>query len=164
MYALLSNWQTRTRSALQPGLILVRRVPQAVRLTGLVLLAIAPVLILFVVRIQTDAAAQIRLQHERASQLANMVADEQEGLIAKTRVVLETLAHVPVVREARTPECHLLLGAVADRDSAFAGLWVLGLDGVPRCSSAGPRLLTSINATDRPYFQQVLRDRTFRPE
>ena len=161
MHTVFSNWQIRARSAFRPALILVRQLPPAVRLTGLVLLAIAPVLILFVARIQTDAMAQIRLQHERASQLATMAADEQESLIAKTRVVLETLAHVPVVREARTPECHLLLGAVADRDSAFAGLWVLGLDGVPLCSSTSPRLSASVNATDRPYFQQVLRERSF---
>ena len=161
MHAVFASWQTWTRSTVLPTVILIRQASRAILLAGLVLLAIAPVLILITARIQLDATEQTRLLRDRALQLAAMAADEQESLIAKARVVLETLAHVPVVREARTPECHLLLGAIADRENAFAGLWVLDRDGIPLCSSTAPRLLASVTVADRPYFQQVLRDRSF---
>ncbi|RZI71327.1 MAG: PAS domain S-box protein [Pseudomonas sp.] len=161
MQAVLVRWRGLTVAALLGLALILRSVPRPVRLGALVLLTIAPVLILVAIRVQADIDEQNDTLQDRATQLAQMAASEQEGLVVKVRVVLETLAHVPAVRTARSPECHTLLGAIADQDSTLSALWVLGLDGVPLCSSLGLRLPASVKANDRPYFQQAVQSRGF---
>ena len=161
MQAVLVKWRGLAQSALSHVALLAQPVPRSVRFGALVLLAIAPVLILVAAHVNSDIAEQNATLQNQAMQLAHSAAGEQEDLVVKVRVVLETLSHVPVLRAARSPECQTLLGAITDRDNAFSALWVLGLDGMPLCSSLGVRLPASVRADDRPYFQQALQSRSF---
>jgi PAS domain S-box-containing protein len=161
MQAVLVKWRSLARSARSHVALVVWLVPRPVRFGALVLLAIAPVLVFVAARVQSDIAEQKAALQDQATQLAQSVASDQEELIVKARVVLETLSHVPALRTGRSPECHTMLGAITDRDASFSALWVLGLDGMPLCSSFGLRMPASVRANDRSYFQQALQSRSF---
>ena len=161
MHTVLLRWRSLTEAACLLFLRILKPLPRPMLRTALVILAIAPVLMLVTARVQSDTTEQTAVLQDRARQLAQMAADEQEGLIIKARVVLETLAYVPALRTARSQECGNLLSSITDRDSTFAAISVLGLDGVPLCSSLGVRLPASVRADDRAYFQQALESRSF---
>jgi signal transduction histidine kinase len=64
------------------------------------------------------------------------------------------LGRLRVVREAEQPECNALLQEVMDENGSYTGIFVSAPNGDVICSA--PPATEPTNASDRPYFQEVL--------
>ena len=106
-------------------------------------------------------AWQVRQQlvEQEALRLVRMVAAEQQRIAEGAEQVLDALASTPAVQDDRRPQCERILANLLHRAPRYSNIFVLGLDGIPRCSASPSNTL--INASDRFYFREALRSGGF---
>jgi signal transduction histidine kinase len=129
------------------------------RLFGLVFLAIIPALGL----ILYTAAEQRRIAateaQANAQWVAQLVAADQERLIAETRQLLLTLAHLPEVRREDSSACSSLFAKLLKQYPQYANLGVVSPEGEVTCSALSNS--SAVNLSNQPYFRRALEERTF---
>lgn len=130
-----------------------------IRLLLLVLLAVVPALgmILYTTSKQRELAAQNTLRD--SLRLIRTLSTEQERVIDSGHQLLIALAQLPHVRQHDSQACSHLFSVLLKNFKTFVNLLAAKPDGDVFCNSVpGVQL---VNLSDRPYFQQVLKTRTF---
>jgi PAS domain S-box-containing protein len=129
------------------------------RLALLVLLALLPA---FGLQVATSFERQ-RNARERAEasllQVAQLIAGTQRERIESTREVLVTLSHMPELKGDSAQACHERLAMMYEFYPHYTGLAVFGLDGNNICARSA--VSTTVNLSDRLYFQRAVATREF---
>jgi signal transduction histidine kinase/ActR/RegA family two-component response regulator/HAMP domain-containing protein len=130
-----------------------------VRLLLVTLLALLPAVGLsFIMAAEQRRRATVDTQaHLR--QLVRVIAHRHEQLIAGTRQLLTSLAHVPEVSRDDPAACNTLFATLLQGYPLYTNLGVLRPDGTTFCSALP--VPTPINSSRFPYFQRVLATRAF---
>jgi signal transduction histidine kinase len=129
------------------------------RLLLLILLAVAPLLAVMLFNAAEQRAVGAAQAQADALRLARVSAKRHEQLIEGARQTLIVLSQLPAVRNHDMPACNVLFGDLLRQYPSYANLAALDLDGDVFCSAVS--LTESVNAADRPWFQQMVRTRTF---
>ncbi len=145
----LSKWTTRLPfSGLRARLLL------------LLILALLPThsFILYSVFEARQQAAEYA--RENALWLTRLMASEQKSLIEVIRQQLQSLAQLSIVRRPEQAAlCSQTFATLRKQNGHYANMGVIDLDGVLRCSALAFTGL--VNLSDRDYFREVMRTRTF---
>ncbi|WIM04934.1 MAG: ATP-binding protein [Candidatus Nitricoxidivorans perseverans] len=105
---------------------------------------------------RAGAVAEVRRDARR---LAMFTVDRFGQAAAMGRELVITLAAVPAVRNATKGDCDRLLADIRARHPHYANLAVMDEAGDFICSAVP--LIRPINSSDRPWFQEVKRNRGF---
>jgi diguanylate cyclase (GGDEF)-like protein len=120
---------------------------------AIVALAVTPIFTLYLSRLQAESEVALADARDRAFSLARSGAAKHNELVTNARGLAEALRHIPAV-DRQTPECADRLIEINAAAGWAASLFVLGPDGMSRCSSrAGTR---GVDFSDRPYFREAL--------
>ncbi len=125
----------------------------------LILLAMVPLFALTLFNAAEQRATSAQRVQDNALRLARMSANSHEQLIEGARQTLITLSQLPVVRNGNAQACNVIFADLLRQYPYYANLTVLDLNGDVSCSAVP--LTGPVNAADRPWFQRVLRTRTF---
>src|SRR5712671_7463584 len=129
------------------------------RLLVLALVAIVPLMVDRARLIEADRAERIAALSEEARALARQGAESQRELIIAVRSVVQVVARAHATLASSPESCgRFLAGASADA-SWIAGLSVVGANGRVICSSTVNSV--GLDVSDRPYFHEALRAKTF---
>ena len=129
------------------------------RLLILVCLAVIPALGL----ILYTAAEQRRVAAEEAQAdaqwVAQLIASDQERLIAETRQLLLTLAHLPAVQSDDFSACSALFAKLLQQYPQYSNLAVVSPAGDITCSALSNSIPVSL--AGHPYIQRAIDERIF---
>ncbi|MFB2605878.1 cache domain-containing protein, partial [Rhizobium phaseoli] len=129
------------------------------KLVAVAVAALAPVVAMLVYN-------EIALRHQRndevrasAAQAARQASSEVERIIEGLHALLVSVTAMPSVRHLDVQGCNEALKSVAENIPNIRTIFVVGLDGQPVCGSmAFPE---GVIFSDRDYFQQVLKTKSF---
>ena len=129
------------------------------RLVLLVLLALLPVFGLFAYSAAKNrqaivAQAQASLQSE-----ALLAALHQQRLVERVAQLLDDISSGPSIRDTRNRVCLQYLKSLQSQDRDYLNLGVVGLDGKVACHAMNSD--AEIDASDRPFFSQVMAGEKF---
>lgn len=124
------------------------------RLSLLVLIATAPLLVLLLALALADGDRVVQVARDQLLQLARLAAEQQDDVVQEVSGLLRVLAQVPDVQRLQGAACDGLLGEVLAEHPRVNGLAVAGVDGLIGCgTNAAAR---GLSVADRPYFRQAL--------
>lgn len=129
-----------------------------IRLVLLILIAALPVLAVQVIDSLRERGAEEEEISRSALRMAELKAERLAGLVELARGVTTAIAHLPSVLERDGEVCAARLRVMLDDLTEFAGAAVFAPDGTSFCRSGGNE---PIQVDDRPYFQEVVRERRF---
>src|SRR3989344_7942094 len=129
------------------------------RLLWLVLLAVLPALALVLSPGHQSGQLAARQTVDEAQLLVRLAAADYERLVANTRQLLDTLAHLPEVRGRDAAACNTLFTRLKSGYTHYANLGATGPDAQVFCS--GVPTTSRVNASDRVWFQRSLKTRGF---
>ena len=125
------------------------------RMLLLALLALVPALLYTVSLIVEQRRMATAAAEAQALRLARLVEARYESLTEGAAQVLETLAQLPIVAEARNPACSQLLAERLAGYQSYVNLSVISMEGEVLCSARpDPAPLDKISLE---HFQKVLR-------
>ena len=130
------------------------------RLLLVALVAVAPVLAGIVV---TQSMARGRARERTLSdslRLVRLAANEQAGVFDGARRLLLTLAEFPPLRANDPGACQEMLPNVLRAHPGYLALSVANADGTLFCSAVPPGRRPLVNASQRVWFDRVMRSRT----
>ena len=130
-----------------------------VRLILLVLLAILPLLGLFLFMHVTQRVASREYAQRNVFRLIRFATLEQEELIVSTRQLLVSIAQIPSIRDGEMEACPDLFAGLLPQDTFYSALTLANPDGEVVCSA--PALSTPVSVSDRAWFKHVLQSRDF---
>ena len=135
-------------------------IPASIRfkLIFLGLLAFIPVILLVVFNSWHQRGLEIADAKERMEKILNFAVLHEEETIRETQRILATLAEVPVVRKGGNPAGEFL-GRFLKNCPEYANFGIIRPDGQV-IASALP-FNKSLNLSDRSYFQDALKTRSF---
>jgi signal transduction histidine kinase len=125
----------------------------------LLLLAVIPALGLTLYTNLEERQLRKALVYEHAMRLSRLVSADYERLIEDARQFLVSLARFPAVRNGHHAACNALFADLLTRESSYANLGVIDVDGNIFCSAfpmTGP-----VYVGDRVYFRRALETRDF---
>ncbi|MEW6642980.1 MAG: HWE histidine kinase domain-containing protein [Pseudomonadota bacterium] len=137
----------------------IRRLSLTHRLLALTLVASVPGLLALAYNafdLRTTRYAEVHAEALRNTQLAVAELDQIFGGI---QGVLHAVAQAAEVRQADAGVCSRYVMHVREGLQALTSILIMNPDGSVRCFSEGAS--ASADLHDRPYFQQVLKTRTF---
>jgi len=129
------------------------------RLLVLALVAVVPLMVDRARRIETDRAERIAALSEDARALARQGAESQRELIIAVKSVVQVVARAYASLASSAETCSRFLADATSDAPWIAGLSIVGGNGRVICSTA-PKTV-GLDVTDRPYFQQALREKSF---
>jgi two-component sensor histidine kinase len=97
--------------------------------------------------------------HQTALRTAELAALEMERIISGSSGILAAMARAPVVRAFSEQDCAPYLRDLRQELPQFNAIAALDAEGNLRCRSSTARVVTGFQK--RPYFQAVMRDRSF---
>jgi signal transduction histidine kinase len=129
------------------------------RLLVLVCLAVIPALglILYTAAEQRQLAAEDA--QADAQYVAQLIAADQERLIAETRQLLLTLAHLPAIQTDDFSACSALFAKLLEQYPQYSNLVVVSPIGEITCSAL-PNL-NSVKLSEQAYIQRAIDERIF---
>jgi two-component system cell cycle sensor histidine kinase/response regulator CckA len=130
------------------------------RLLIVALIAAAPAIAAIVV---TQSIARQRAQKITLAdnmRLVRLAASQQAALFDGARLLLLTLAEVPMMRASDPRACNAMLPDVLRAHAGYVALTVANADGTLFCSTAPRDRLALANASGRVWFERVMRART----
>ncbi|ANM07591.1 sensor histidine kinase protein (plasmid) [Rhizobium phaseoli] len=129
------------------------------KLVAVAVAALAPVVAMLVYN-------EIALRHQRndevrasAAQAARQASSEVERIIEGLHALLVSVTAMPSVRHLDVQGCNEALKSVAENIPNIRTIFVVGLDGRPVCGSMA--FPDGVTFSDRDYFQQVLKTKSF---
>ncbi|MGO4717287.1 sensor histidine kinase [Bradyrhizobium sp. 2TAF24] len=137
----------------------IRRLSLTHRLLALTLVASVPGLLALAYNafdLRKTRYAEVHAEALRNTQLA---VAELDQIFAGIKGVLHAVAQAAEVRQADAAACSRYVMRVRDGLQALTSILIMNPDGSVRCFSEAPS--SSANLADRPYFQDVLKNRTF---
>lgn len=129
------------------------------RLLLLVILAILPSLVLFLVTGGEQTRRSAADAQAEALRLTRIVAAEQELQIQGARQLLIALAQLPAIQHRQPKACEDILAKIAPHFPAYTGMSAIYPSGEVFCNSAPTD--RAINISDRDYYQRLLETRDF---
>lgn len=108
-----------------------------------------------------DHVERERQVRESVAQEARYVASEFERLLDGARSLVETIAHVPVVRQGEWAACAELLTTLRPFNAGVLALAATDAAGTVMCASDQPAGASLPSVADRPHVQLALRQETF---
>lgn len=130
-----------------------------IRLLLLVLLAVVPMLALVVHSYSQQMQAATAEAQANALRLARLAANDQDRLIEGARQLLIVLAQLPSVQNQDAAACSSFLAGLLKEYPLYENLGAADLRGDIFCSAVPSS--TTINMSDRPWFQRALETREF---
>jgi signal transduction histidine kinase len=129
------------------------------RLLILVCLAVIPALglILFTAADQRQVASE-KAQAD-AQWLVQLIAADQERLIAETRQLLLTLAYLPAIQSQDPSACNALFARLHIQYPQYSNLAVISPAGDLTCSAVPHP--SPVSLADEPYIQRAIEERIF---
>ncbi|SHH26256.1 ATP-binding protein [Bradyrhizobium erythrophlei] len=103
-------------------------------------------------------ARQVEVQNQTLS-LAKLAAAEQQQIVQGIRQVLIAMSEVPAIKTRDSQACDAYLAAMQQRFPASIRFLVTDLNGRSFCNTNSDHL--PINIAARPYFADILKNRTF---
>jgi diguanylate cyclase (GGDEF)-like protein len=129
------------------------------RLIVLALIAVVPLMIDRARLIEAHRTEYVAAASNDAVTLTRRGVDAQEELVTAVKSVVQVVARTQAAF-ADTPEiCGKFLAGATSDAPWISGLSVIAPNGRISCSTVANRI--GLNASDRPYFQDALRNRTF---
>ena len=129
------------------------------RLAGMILVAVLPLIGVHALDLYQNRGHQISMAGIKALELARRGADLYREPIIEAQTLLQVAAHVPEVVDAVAGRCDRFL-ELAGRGREWAnGLWVIGLDGRATCSTVAGGV--GLDVSDREYFRRAIDRREF---
>lgn len=129
------------------------------RLIGMILVAVAPLILAHAVTLAEQRANTIVAAGQRAQDLARRGTDLYRELTFEAQTLLQILANVPEVVSGSPEACAAFLEE-AGRDRAWVnGFWVFAPNGRAICSTVPGGL--GYDASDRAYFITAMETRKF---
>jgi len=130
-----------------------------VRLLFLVLLAGIPALALIFYTSSQMRKLAAREAHHDSLHVVRTLATEQERVIESAHQLLISLANLPQVLKYDIKSCIKVFANIARKSKSFTTLAAAKPNGEVFCSSTASD--APINFSDRPYFQEILKTRSF---
>jgi diguanylate cyclase (GGDEF)-like protein len=120
----------------------------------IVLLAVLPIFVLNLVRLQASSEAAVRRAYDHAAVLAMDGVNAHREIADQARLMLEVVAKVPAVRTASLPECEEVLRSIQQGRDWLSGIFVVGANGKGICG--GSPVVRTLDVSDREYFKNAL--------
>jgi PAS domain S-box-containing protein len=124
------------------------------RLVGLVLLAVVPLLAMVLITASFRRRAATAAAERQAVQLAQLAAAGQVRLFEGARQLLSTLAQVPGIGNGSTPANDALLSRLVAQHRFYLNLGVVRPEGTVICSAVPAS--AAVNCADQPWFREAL--------
>jgi two-component sensor histidine kinase len=109
----------------------------------------------------SDYALKEEQVRRDVAQEARYVAAEFERLLDGARSLVETIAHVPAVRQGEWAACGELLTTLRPFNAGVLALAATDATGTVMCASDQPAGARLPSVADRPHFQLAMRQETF---
>ncbi len=128
------------------------------RLVFLVLLAVVPALGLIIYSASEQRRTAAVEAQQNTLQLVRLAANNQKQVVESTRQLLTILAHLPIVRKGKSPECDRFFADLLKQYPTYTTFGVLDGQGKNICHAIPNN---SINLVDQSSFQRALKTRKF---
>jgi diguanylate cyclase (GGDEF)-like protein/PAS domain S-box-containing protein len=129
------------------------------KLVTLMILAILPGLIIFILFSFHDRNTAIESALKKALITANTIASDQSKIIKETEIFLRNLSMSPAVLKPKSSQCSSFLTKVLNLSDRYINLGVPLVNGDLICNAIP--LNKPVNVIDRPYIQQALKTKAF---
>jgi PAS domain S-box-containing protein len=129
------------------------------RLVLVVLLALLPVFGLFAYSVAKNQQAAVLQAQASLQTEALLAAVHQQRLVDRMAQLLHDIASAPSIKDRLTPRCTEYLKNLQSQDAGYDNLGVVSLDGKIVCRALGAGI--DGDASDRPYFRQVMATQKF---
>jgi diguanylate cyclase (GGDEF)-like protein/PAS domain S-box-containing protein len=129
------------------------------KLVTLIILALLPGLIIFILYSFHDRNTAIESALEKALITANAITSDQSKIINETEIFLRNLSVSPAVLKPRSSQCSAFLAEVLNLSDRYINLGVPLVNGDLICNAMP--LTKPVNVIDRPDIQQALRTKAF---
>ena len=129
------------------------------RLILLALIAVVPLMIDRARLIESNRTERIAALSNEALALTRRGADAQEEIVVAVKSVVQVVARTHAAFAGSPDVCMRFLAGATSDAPWITGLSVIGPDGRITCSTIESR--TGLNTSDRPYFQDALKTKTF---
>jgi len=127
-------------------------------LVSLVLGVLFPCMIAIILYVVWEQRREARAQaQENALRVARLAAMQQERLITGAEYFLMALAELPEVRERKAEPCSQIFATLLKKFPYYTNIAAVTPEGEIFCAAL-PRAKNT-NISDRPYFQEALRER-----
>ena len=129
------------------------------RLLLLALIVIGPLMLERARSIETDRAERIAALSEEALALSRQGLEAQQVVVVATRSLVQVVARAHATLGLTRENCDRFLAGATSDTPWITGLSIVGADGRVACSTVTNSI--GFDLSDRPYFQEALRTRTF---
>lgn len=142
----------RTRS---PGGLVTRRLGGIkLRLAGIIMVAVLPLVAIRAVELYHERNHQIAMAGARALALAQRGAELYREPLVEAQTLLKVASHVPDVADGSPQACARFLELAEHGRDWANGLWVIAPDGRAVCTTVAGGL--GFDVSQRQYFQQAM--------
>jgi diguanylate cyclase (GGDEF)-like protein/PAS domain S-box-containing protein len=129
------------------------------KLVTLIILAILPGLILFILYSFHDRNTSIDSALKKALITAEAITSDQSKIINETEIFLRNLSMSPDILRPKSSQCSAFLAEVLSLSDRYVNLGVPLVNGDLICNAMP--LNKHVNVIDRPYIQQALKTKAF---
>ena len=130
-----------------------------VRLLALALIAVVPLMIDRARSIATDRAERIADLSEEALALTRQGVEAQQEIVVAARSVVQVVARAHAIFGTSPETCGRFLAGATSDAPWITGLSIVGANGRVACSTVANSI--GFDLSDRPYFQDALRAKSF---
>jgi len=130
-----------------------------IRITLLVLLAIAPALALLFYSAGSAREREADRVLQNALTLAHMVQNQQQEVISSAHQLLIAISQIPAVRNSDHPECNQTLAELRQAYEGYVSMALIDTTGEMRCTSVVP--FQPVSYADRFWFREVMEKKQF---
>lgn len=130
-----------------------------IRITLLVLLAVAPALALLFYSAGSAREREANRVYQNALTLAHMVQNQQQEVISSAHQLLIAISKIPNVRNTVLPGCNQTLAELLKEYEGYASMAMVDTTGEMLCTSVVP--FQPVNYADRLWFREVVEKKEF---
>jgi diguanylate cyclase (GGDEF)-like protein len=129
------------------------------RLVALALIAVVPLMVDRARLIEVDRAERIAALSAEAFALTRQGVEAQQEIVIAVRSVIQVVARAHVSLGGSTESCARFLSGATSDAPWITGLSIIGANGRVTCSTVPNSI--GFDLSDRPYFQEALRAKSF---
>ena len=130
-----------------------------VRLLLLALIVVGPLMLDRARSIETDRAERIAALSQEALALARQGLEAQQVVVVATKSVVQVVARAHATLGLSQENCDRFLAGATSDTPWIIGLSIVGANGRVTCSTVANSI--GFDLSDRPYFQEAVRTKTF---
>jgi signal transduction histidine kinase len=124
----------------------------------LILVVLVPLCGILVYSSYEQKNQAIDFAKQNAIRVANSLAIQQKFVEENTHQILNIISEIPEIKSNNPPKVYILLKSFMKRNPSYAALLLVDKDGNMIASGLG---INKLNISDRKYFKEVIKTKTF---